>query len=324
MHIGFLIITYGNTYLKENIESIRKFYEDLPIYIVDNKQDNNKYITEDKNIFYSKNENNNFELGGIWFGVKRWPNVEKFIILHNSMIILDKLPDFIFTNEFVPFWTARAMDYSPTVSIVEKMLASINIKLNSTSSWSAICGCCCSINTSILKKLEELNCNKLFATQKIEAVATEILFGYLIQHILKINYKKLHDFPLYEHWSRPGNSCRPYTIIKKIGQGQGSSSFRVRNILVPNNISQQLLKIYVPQETKNNNLIKLLQYIEKNIDIENFLIESEQNNLNINNNTLTNILHSVRHRMFTKKYFYDDYIMEYQNIISKKKLIFSD
>ena len=78
------------------------------------------------------------------------------------------------------------------------------------------------------------------------------------------------------------------------------------------------------QETRNNNLINLLQYIEKNIDIENFLIESGQNYLYINNNILTNILHSVRHRMFIKKYFYDDYIVEYQNIISKKKLIFSD
>jgi len=323
MKIGFLIITYGNKYLKENIESIRKFYKDLPIYIVDNKQDNDKYITEYKNIFYSKNENNNFELGGIWFGMKRWPTVEKFIILHNSMILLDKLPNFIFTNEFVPFWTARAMDYSPVVPIVEKMLASINMKLSVTSSWNSICGCCCSVNMSILKKLEELNCNKLFATEKIEAVATEILFGYLIQNILKINYKKLHDFPLYEHWTRPGKICRPYTIIKKIGQGQGCQASR-RNILVPNNISQQLLKIYDSQETKNNNFIKLLQYTEKNIDIENFLIESEQNYIYINNEILSNILNSVRHRIFTKKYFYNNYIIEYQKIISKKKLIIPD
>ena len=62
MQIGFLIITYGNKYLSECISSIRKFHNDIPIYIVDNMIENNINIV-DNNIFYSKNINNNYELG---------------------------------------------------------------------------------------------------------------------------------------------------------------------------------------------------------------------------------------------------------------------
>ena len=41
MQVVFLIITYGNKYLNKCISSIRKFYNDIPIYIVDNMVQNN-------------------------------------------------------------------------------------------------------------------------------------------------------------------------------------------------------------------------------------------------------------------------------------------
>ena len=44
-------------------------------------------------------------------------------------------------------------------------------------------GCCCSINTAILKELIKLNYDKFFAIAKNQAVATEILFGYLIDYL---------------------------------------------------------------------------------------------------------------------------------------------
>ena len=85
MNIAFLIITYGDNYLLECINSIRKFYN-YPIYIVDNNSEGdtiNKYTNLDNNTFYVKNIQNNFELGAIWYGCKIFPNVDKLIILHS-------------------------------------------------------------------------------------------------------------------------------------------------------------------------------------------------------------------------------------------------
>lgn len=69
---------------------------------------------------YCKNISNYFELDAIWFAAKKWDHIDKFIILHNTMILLNKLPEFIFTEKFVPFWTANIIDYSPVISIFEK------------------------------------------------------------------------------------------------------------------------------------------------------------------------------------------------------------
>ena len=326
MKIGFLIITYGDTYLQNCINSIHKFYPDMPIYIVDNKQVHQKYINNSNNsnnINYTKNDINNYELGAIWFALKQWKDVNKFIILHNSMELINKLPECVFIDEYVPFWTARAIDYSPTVSLVENMLSTINLKLNNNNNWESVCGCCCSINTNILTIMKEMNCDKLFATNKIEAVATEILFGYLIHNVLNIKYKnKLHEFPLYEYISIPGKVKRVYTIIKKVGSGQGYNLNKT--LLIPMNISNKIFEIYNPLLSNNTNLINILQQVENNKVLETFLLTSLFYNLHVNNNRLSNILHSIRHRMFTKKYFYNDYLIEYNDIITKKKLIFSD
>lgn len=56
MKIGFLIITYGNNYLDNCLESIRNFYE-YPIYIVDNQRSNN-YHSKYDNVFYTQNTEN--------------------------------------------------------------------------------------------------------------------------------------------------------------------------------------------------------------------------------------------------------------------------
>ena len=48
-------------------------------------------------------------------------------------------------------------------------------------SWKSICGCCCSINTNILKDAIKLNYDKIFASNKSEAVATEIFLAILLR-----------------------------------------------------------------------------------------------------------------------------------------------
>ena len=85
MKIGFLIVTYGNKYLNECVLSIKKYHNNIPIYIVDNMLENNINII-DSNVFYSNNINNNYELGAIWFASKKWNLVDEFIILHKHYL----------------------------------------------------------------------------------------------------------------------------------------------------------------------------------------------------------------------------------------------
>lgn len=319
MNISFLIITYGNNYLDECISSIRKFYNDIPIYILDNMVTNNTPLKNIyNNVFYSKNINNNFELGAIWFAVKKWNFVDKFIILHNSMILLQKLPEFIFKDDFVPFWQANTIDYSPIVPIVEEWLKKQNIIMEINKSWKSICGCCCSINTAILKELIKFNYDNYFAKNKSEAVACEIFLGYLIEIILKIKYKNsLYNFPIYKHWSQ---EKFPYTFIEKIGRGQGIGDENVLNYNLDNKYSN-ILNIYNNNLHINDNYINLLKYINDNEEFGNYLLMNYPHQINNINNNLKNILNSITHRMFSKKYFKDDYLIEYNEIINKKKII---
>jgi hypothetical protein len=317
MQIGFLIITYGNKYLNECISSIRKFHNNIPIYIVDNMKENNINIV-DNNIFYSKNINNNYELGSIWFAAKKWDTVEKFIILHNSMILLQKLPEFIFKDDFVPFWQANVIDYSPVVPVVEKWLLEQNIVMKRNKSWKSICGCCCSINTAILKELIKLNYDKFFATTKHQAVATEIFFGYIIDNVLNITYKNvLYKYPIYTYIHNKQKSI----YIKKIGGGQGNCRLNTIINYDLNNKYNNILSIYNNNLHINDNYINLLKYINDDEEFGNYLLINYPNQINNINKNLKSILGSITHRMFSKKYFKDDYLIEYNEIINKKKII---
>ena len=312
----FLIITYGDRYLHQCISSITKYHNDIPIYIVDNKLDSNNDIKGD-NIHYSKNCNNNYELGAIWFATKKWPLIDKFIILQNSMVLLQKLPEFVFTDEIVPFWQANVIDYSPVVPIVEKMLAEQQIILKKNKPWKSICGCCCSINTNILKTLIESNYDKLFATNKNEAVACEILLGYIIENIMHISYKNvLYEFPIYIYY----NKKRESIFIKKIGGGQGTMNMNIRNYKLPDKFNI-IYEIHKNNISLTDNYINLLKCADNNDDFGNYLISNYPNTLYNENKSICRIINSITHRMFTKKYFKDAYAIEYNEIINKTKII---
>ena len=317
MKFAFLIITYGNTYLNQCIMSIKNFYSNIQIYIVDNNILGENINFTDDNIIYSKNKNNNYELGSIWFACKKWNNVNKFVILHNSMVLLQKLPEFIITDNFVPFWQANVIDYSPVVPIVEKWLLQQNIVMQINKSWKSICGCCCSINTNILKDAIKLNYDKIFASNKSEAVATEIFFGYIIEKVLNINYKNiLHNYPIAEYFHKKQKSI----YINKIGSGQGTTT----NVIGKYNLDEKynnVLNIYNNNLSINDNYINFLKYTHNNEEFGNYLlINYPKQIINIDSNIST-IINSVTHRMFSKKYFLHDYIIEYEEIINKKKTI---
>ena len=264
MKIGFLIITYGNNYLNQCVNSIREFYEDNIIYIIDNDLHSIIDISLfGKNIIYLKNTVNSFELGAIWCFVNHYEDIDKVIILHNSMILIEKFPNNILDYEFISFWQAIVCDYSPVVDWVEQKLLSCGIKLKHDFTWNSVSGCCCIINTTYLKKLLQLGFSNIYALTKYEAVGTEILFGYLIEHVLNIPNTALFTDPL-DYFVR---GITNYKYLKKIGSGQGSSTSNISDNNNNNNYNMQhlLSKINFTDLTNRNLIYKdLINVIDTN------------------------------------------------------------
>ncbi len=270
--------------------------------------------------FYIKNIENNFELGAIWYGCKKFPNEDKFIILHNSMILIDKLPINIENCNFLSFWKALCCDYSPVVSWVKQKLEEININIEYDKIWYSITGCCCIIDTIYIKKLISLGYDKLYGTNKFNAVGTEILFGYLISNVLNI-----HNNSLFEHTLDDNVTGKiSYKYIKKIASGQGIGS-SIKEINLSNfNIFNKIFKINLNHiEDLNNCYIEILNEIDKdeNINIQQFLLCSN-NELLIFSDKKFSVISSIRHRMFTKYFFPTYYQIEKQMILSGDKKLF--
>lgn len=322
MNIGFLVITYGNRYLENCIGSIRKYYE-YPIFVIDNKEDSCLNIgNNDSQIYYVKNTTNSFELGAIWFGTHVFGDmVEKFIIIHNSMEIIEKIPSDIIEKDFVSFWKTISTDYSPTINWVEKKLCENNIQIEHDKIWYSVTGCCCIIKTLYLKNLVYLGYDKIYGIEKIQAVGTEILFGYLITNVLGISNESLFSKPLTYYLENPEKN----KYIKKIASGQGLDIFFQKIYIEDIPVLFKIIGTAIKEPNDLNQCyIDLIHIVdtEENMDIQNFLLSCPNNTDFILNNKSFPILCSIRHRLFTKKYFPSYYQIEKQEILSGKKILY--
>lgn len=322
MNIGFLIITFGENYLDNCISSIRNFYN-YPIYIIDNRIEQNinmDLIQKYKDVYYSKNKINSFELGAIWEACKVFNNVDKFIILHNSMMLIEKLPIDIENQSFMSFWKTISADYSPVVMWVKNKLNQYNIEIEYDKIWFSITGCCCIIDTCYLKKLIDIGCDKIYGIEKSEAVGTEILFGYLISNILNIANNSLFNCTLDDNVRGRIN----FKYIKKIAGGQGYSS-PIKQLNLSNcRLFDKIFKINISKYSDLNLCyIDIINEIDKdeNIDIQNFLINSIDYQLIYPNNNFS-VISSIRHRMFTKLFFPTYYNHEKELILTHNKKLF--
>ena len=323
----FIFVSYNHNYLKISIPQLQKIYPNGKICIVNNNtqtilsKENIKVFANKNmnNIFILNNKINNYELGAFLLAYNTYNNYDRYIFLHNRSFIIKKLPDYIFEQEFVPFWLSPSHNFSPAVEWVEKKLKEYNIKLKKEI-WDVCQGCSCAIKNTLLKKYSE-KFNKIYAINKSEAVGTELIFSYLLKHELNINFKNpLNKYTLSEYMKNQ----KKYEYISYFGSSQSRSG--EKSMLLPkkyndiNNIFDND-KIY----TKNDILINLLIYTKKNKELENFLLNTNCCNYycpNIKVN-ISIILKTLRHILFSKKYFPDFYNKEEEQIITKQNIIFT-
>ena len=322
-NITFVIITYGHQYLKTAIESIKQYYPELDICIINNKQNSNINITQlginYDNIYCYNNDKNNFELGALWKAYEIVGNkYKKFIVIQNSMIIQNRFDENILNKDFVPFWSVNVYKYAPTVSIFIEKMKQINMDIKINKTWNSVTGCCCIINTKYLKELViNYNAHLLYADNKVEAVCCEIIFGYLISCLLNINLE-----PYYKKSLSYCMKHNSWKVLRKIGSGQGSNPQIIKQIYkFPDYIFDNRLKIInlkCKMDIWNNIMEEILVMIDnKNIKLidlvnkHNISIQYKSNIININN-----ILASIHHYLYVKYFFPNEFI----KIINKYKL----
>lgn len=289
---AFLIITFGQKNLIECINSIRQFYPDILICIVNNNLKETFVLPSSiKNVLSANNTGNNYELGAIWHATKLWSDrVDKFGIIHNSILITDKFPDIVWELEYLPFWTADIRAYAPVIRWVEQKL---NVEIRNPT-WKSVSGCMCFINTSILMELEEYH--SVYATQKTEAVGTEVLFGYLMHHVLGKTQEPMHPGTINDCWTKKYESN-----LNKIISGQGGA-FSNSDLVNFNNTD------FPMKFTRNIDIDvnAILKYVENKPELIKKIIDTGATPLVINRNRHAgHALQIARHKLCIKKYFPD-------------------
>jgi len=307
--IAFLIMSYGNKFLSECVNSIRTYYPSTLICIVYNDITAVPLFTNDQNIRHSHNTSNSFELGAIWYATKTWTDITKFITLQNSLVLKNKLPEEMVNKDYAPLWTACVTDWSPIINIIEPLIYD-TLQFPRNTTWDGICGCCCVVSTDILKKLISDGFDSFCPKNKTDAVASEIILGFLIHEHLGIKEPPLHEY------SQGYNNMRKSPWVFKIGGGQGvlpnTSKFHVNLSTLPS---------FQNSDSKNDIFIQILVFFQKNDEESNNILDSYPLTIDSGNKKINCILGGIRHRLATKRYFPTYFNIEYQQFINREKML---
>lgn len=322
----FILVNTNKDYLKETVPQIKKLYPDSDVCIVNNNQNDllnegvlNQLFGNLSKIMYINNKINNYELGAYWLAYKTHSNYERYILLHNRSYIIKNFPDYVFEDDFVSFWQAPVTCFSPAIPWCENKLREYNIEF--TKDVFDVCqGMSCSIKGYILKKMVDMNFDKMYALNKNDAVGTEILFTHLIKYQINVDSsKKLNTNMLSDYIKNKVN----YEYIKYIGGSQSHSSESITTLPVKfTNIDDCFIKN--KNYTNNDILIEILNYCSNNSDLCDYLLSTNYHTYKCPNIKvdISIVLKSIRHLLFTKKYFKEYYDKQYQDIINRKLSLF--
>ncbi len=335
MEIGFLITSYTQKTINNVntcLSSIRNFYDDVKVVIVDNYS-GGPDINLPGNTFYYKNENNSYEMGAIWYAIEKHPEVDRWVIIHDSCKFISEIPVDLQNdnNNFTPFWCDIPEHYAPTIPLLINHLKSIGIEYDDvkTEIWRSVCGLMCVIDKSLLSNLCDIGLDKIKPNSKIDAVCSEILFGLIITYINKESMRPIHDNQISTYI----NKEKDWVFIEKYTGGlkavdNGTYIISTGSILHPSNNFE-----YNYKDKSYSNLVNDYFDIE---DFYNHILKrviSDENAINEMVNTfpkylrisdvdskiskfdLVNLYSRVRHEVFNFIYFKDYFNKKYKEII---------
>ena len=220
MSFAILIIAYtnGNNLLQQCIESIRKHNPDTQICIVDAHP--GTYIPTDQKIRYHCSGFNGYELGSLASGVKFYQDVQRFLVIHDSCLIHDviSVPE---KNQIL--FTAPKFDIAPALGIVRNWLRDIRVDSGKFSEdWHICQGLMGFFSRDVLENIFSTGLEQVRVSSKIEAVASEGIFGFLLYCLypeITSEHSRIYDYI---------SSCKAWKWISKIAVGRGHTPLENR------------------------------------------------------------------------------------------------
>lgn len=174
-----------NSPIVECVESIKLYYPNEKIVIVDSCSNDKSYYDIVKSNLYDFIEGNiNFEIGAYLTAYEKYPNEERYFCIHDSLIMTSRISEhdlyklLITIQLFDGFWDDEEQKQFAE-SVIGKTLAN-----------SKFVGCLGSMmlcDNIVLSKLSKLLKYKQLPTNKKQSCAYERILGILIGNVLGIS-----------------------------------------------------------------------------------------------------------------------------------------
>lgn len=237
--------------------SIREHDSISTIIIVNNYQEKEcPFLQKDKNLRYFINEENLWELGAIYKAVKENLDVQEFFILQESSFLLNKPPSF---EKDIIFWRETFRNIAPALNIVKKWCDLYFPSLTYNSLTNKMCQCLMGFfRRETLEKAFDFGLSKIRVTNKLEAVASEGLFGMVLDKVLE-NIEVYHQYAVGEYMV----GHQPWGFIKKIPNGYISG--------LPNSTRDSGINIFIRKDSICHPF-KIFPFIYKGLKYESLYI----------------------------------------------------
>lgn len=178
----------GQGQIVECIKSIRESGNNDAICVVDSNSPDKTYFEEIKkyNVIIEDIGNINHIDGAIWYCYEKYVDVEFFYVLHDSMIVNKKLTP-ISKNDLTIFSHFEGLPFDSDVQLAYSLnkIAEVGLDISNVtlSTLAGVFGTAIYCKRQILDDLKELGLNKILPTSKLEAQASERLWGIFLHKL---------------------------------------------------------------------------------------------------------------------------------------------
>jgi hypothetical protein len=224
MSFSFLLLSYtenGSRLLENCLQSIRKFYPSQEICIVDANPFGH-FTDENNTTRYCRCEKNGYELGSIVKGFDYFSDVQNFLIIHDSAILINKFPPPNVEQEYNKLFSAPKEDMAPCLGIIERWLNETNnselLSKFREENWEITQGLMGYMSRKLFSKMLDLSLGKILVNNKSEAVASEGLFGFLTHVLCPRTNFSIHPEKLSRYIHGPSE----WKYMIKIPTGRGA------------------------------------------------------------------------------------------------------
>lgn len=175
----------NNSPIYECVESIRRFYPNEKIVIVDSCSNDKNYYNDLKADVYDFIEgNSNYEIGAYLMAYKKHPNEERYFCIHDSLIMTGKINDFDLNKLLITVqWFNGFWDDEEQRLFAESILGKTLVNSKFIGCFGSIMMC----DNVVLNKLNQLLKPQHLPINKKQSCAFERILGILLGNVLGIS-----------------------------------------------------------------------------------------------------------------------------------------